>query len=657
VYANPVFHLQATGGSTSVLAFYTPLRTAGASARERLIAAASKRWDVDPATCRAENGAVLHVPSGRTVPYGAVADAAALEPPPRAAALRLTPPDRFRVIGKSAQRLDTPAKANGTAMFGIDVVRPGMKIAIMVSCPTIGGHLVSVDPAPAMAVPGVWRVLSLPAAVVVLAEHTWAAIKGSRMLVPHWAGGEPNLSTASLQEQLREADDSGTPLTTDQAGDVTGALGEGSARIDAIYELPFLYHATMEPLNAVVELSAHRCEVWIGTQAPERAQSAVCALTGLSPDKVLIHNLLMGGGFGRRQETDIVEYGVEIAKLAGVPVKLIWTREQDLRAGKFRPAFRNRIQARLGSDNKIAAWSHRIIGGDVYAAYSPALKSPDVDALEGAEKLPYNVGPMRVEYVRKDPPLPITWFRSVGPGHNLFVVEGMIEELAEKAGVDSVEFRRSILKTDPRALGVLNLVVQEANWGEPLPDRMGRGIALQEDFGSFLACVIEAAVTPDGDVTLRRVTAAVDCGQPINPDGIITQIQGGLIFGLTAALWGRVDVAEGQIVQSNFNDYRMLRMNEVPRVDVHVVASTAPPGGIGEAGTSVGVPALAAAIHGATGVRLRSAPFDRHDQLRRDDPVKASMLVVPLVAGSIAAGTLAARAIRGSRAAREVTPE
>jgi isoquinoline 1-oxidoreductase beta subunit len=623
-YINPVFHSQSTGGSTSTMAFYTPLREAAASARERLIAAAAARWNADPATCRAENGAVLHVPSGRRLPYGAVADAAALEPPPRPGTLRLTQPEHFRVIGKSAQRLDTPAKANGTAVFGIDVLRPGMKIAIMASCPTIGGHLVSVDPRPAMAVPGVRRVLSLPAAVVVLADHTWAGIKGARMLTPQWAGGDTSISTDSMEEQLREADETGTPVTTQKTGDVTGALGNDSGRIDAIYELPFLYHATMEPLNAVVELSADRCEVWVGTQSPERAKAAVCRLTGLAPDKVVIHNLLMGGGFGRRQETDIVNYAVEIAKLAHVPVKLIWTREQDLRAGKFRPAFRNRIQARLGSDNKIKGWSHRIVGGDVYAAYDAAMKGPDVDALEGAETLPYDVGPMLVEYVRKDPPIPITWFRSVGPGHNLFVVEGMIEELAENAGVDAVTFRRSILKEDPRALRVLNLVVGEANWGAPLPGRVGRGLALQVDFGSYLACVIEAAVTPDGGVTLRRVTAAVDCGQPINPDGIITQIQGGLVFGLSCALWGRVDVAGGQIVQSNFNDYRVLRMDEVPRIDVHVVPNTEPPGGIGEAGTSVGVPALAAAIHAATGVRLRSAPFDRHDQLRQDRPVKAT---------------------------------
>jgi isoquinoline 1-oxidoreductase beta subunit len=591
------------------------------------------------------------------LPYGAVADAAALEPLPKAGALRLTPPDRFRVIGKSAQRLDTPAKANGTAVYGIDVVRPGMKIAIMVSCPVIGGHFVSVDPAPAMAVPGVWRVVSLPSAVVVLADHTWAAIKGARMLVPQWAGGEPSVSTDSINEQLRAADETGKPLTTEQAGDVSGALGDGNGRIDAIYELPFLYHATMEPLNAVVDLRADRCEVWVGTQAPQRVQSAVCARTKLPPSKVVIHNLLMGGGFGRREESDMVEYAVEIAKLAGVPIKMIWTREQDFRAGKFRPAFRNSIQARLGSDNTIAGWSHRIVGGDVYAAYMPDFKGPDIDALEGSTPLPYDVGPMRVEYVRNDPPLPITWFRSVGPGHNMFVVEGMIEELAEKAGIDPLDFRRHILKADPRTLGVLNLVAQEADWGKPLPDRVGRGIALQDDFGTFLACVVEAAVSPDGDVTLRRITAAVDCGQPINPDGIITQIQGGLVFGLTAALWGRVDVADGQIVQSNFNDYRVLRINEVPRIDVYVVPSSAPPGGIGEAGTSVVGPALAAAIHGATGVRLRSMPFDRHDQLRRDKPVAASLSAVPLVTTSVLAATVAAHEIRRRRTPHGVSPE
>ncbi len=650
VFKNPEFNEQITGGSYSLRAFYMPLRQAGASARYRLIAAAARRWKVDPKACVAKNGTVVHTASGRTLSYGALADAAALEPAPAPEVLQLTSPQDFRLIGHSPRRVDTPDKANGRAIFGIDVVRPGMKIAVMVSCPIIGGHLVSVDPGPAMNIPGVLRVLSLPDAVVVLGEHTWAAMKGAAALAPEWGGGYPELSIEGIDNALKDAGEKGSPEYTKTVGNPTEVLSHHQGRIDAVYEVPFLAHAPMEPLNAVVELNANGCKVWAGTQAPARAQKLVCSITGLAPEKVVIHNQLMGGAFGRRGEVDSIGYAVQIAKLAGVPVKMIWSREQDFRADMFRPRFRNIVQARLGSDDKILGWSHRIVGGSVYARYFPELKIPDYDAIEGASEIPYEVDSMRVEYIREDSPVPISWWRSVGPGHDVFVVEGMIGELAEKAGVDPLEFRRRVLKKDTALLGVLTLVAEKSNWGSPLPERRGRGVALQTSFGSALACVVDAEVTPDGDIVLHRVTAAVNCGQAVHPDGVVSQIEGGLIFGLSAALWGKIDVVKGQIVQSNYNNYRVLRINETPPIEVHIVPSKAAPQGIGETSTAVVFPALAAAIHAATGVRLRSQPFDQHELLRKGTHAKSSdVAVVGGVAVAVgAAAVLANRIVRSS---------
>ena len=650
VFKNPILDYQVTGGSFSVRGFYMPLRLAAASARYRLIAVAARRWKVDPKACVAKNGTIIHTASGRSSSYGALADAAALEPIPAPEALQLTSPKDFRLIGNSPRRVDTPDKANGRAIFGIDVVRPGMKIAIMVSCPIIGGHLVSVDPGPAMNIPGVLRVLSLPDAVAVLGEHTWAAMKGAAALAPQWGGGDPELSMEDIDNALKDAAEKGTPEFTKTEGNPTEVLSHHQGRIDATYEVPFLAHAQMEPLNAVVELNASSCEVWAGTQAPARAQRLVCSITGLPPEKVVIHNQLIGGGFGRRAEADSIAYAVRIAKLAGVPVKMIWSREQDFRAGMFRPKFRNIARARLGSDDKILGWSHRIVGGSVYARYFPELKVPDLDAILGASEIPYEVDSMRVDYIREDPPLPITFWRSIGPGHDVFVVESMMEELAEKAGVDPLEFRRRVLKKDPALVGVLNLVAEKSNWGSPLPERRGRGVALQTSFGSPLACVIDAEVTLDGDIVLHRVTAAVDCGQAVHPDGVVSQIEGGLIFGLSAAMWGKIDVVKGQIVQSNYNNYRVLRINETPPIEVHIVPSNAAPQGIGEAGTPPVFPALAAAIHAATGVRLRSLPFDRHELLRKGTHAKSSAgaVVGGVAVAAGAAAVLARHLVRKS---------
>jgi isoquinoline 1-oxidoreductase subunit beta len=650
VFKNLGLNAQENGGSWAVRGFYMPLRQAGASARYRLIAAAAKRWKVEAATCVAKDGTVVHPVSGRSLTYGVLADAAAREPAPPPEALQLTSPRNFRLIGHSPRRVDTPDKANGKAIFGIDVVRPGMKIAIMVSCPFIGGHLLSVDPEPAMNIPGVLRVLSLPDALVVVGEYTWAAMKGAAVLTPQWVGGDPDLTTESIAHELKDAGENGRPDFRNATGNPQEVLSHRHGRIDAVYEVPFLAHATMEPLNAVVEFNENGCEVWAGTQSPVRAQRMVCSVTGLPPEKVILHNQLMGGGFGRRSEADSISYAVQIAELAGVPIKMIWSREQDFRADMFRPAFRNIVQVRLGSDNEIQGWSHRIVGGDVLARHSPELKVPDFDAIDNAAEIPYEVDSMQVEYIRKDSPLPITFWRGVGPAHNVFVVESLIGELSEKAGIDPIEFRRKVLKKDTTLLGVLNLVAEKSEWGSPLPERRGRGVAIQNAYGSSLACVVDAEVTPDGDVVLHRVTAAVDCGQPVNPNGVVSQIEGGLIFGFSAALWGKIDVLNGQIVQSNFHDYRVMRINETPPIEVHIVPSTGAPQGIGEAGTAIAFAALAAAIHAATGVRLRSLPFDRHELLRKDTQSKSSdVMAIGGVAAAVGvAAVVATQLVRKS---------
>jgi isoquinoline 1-oxidoreductase beta subunit len=614
-YNSPILHQQVTVASASTRGFFTPLRLAGAQTRMRLIAAAARKWGVPPGECQAAKGRVMHAASGRGLDYGALASAAAREPVPAADAVQLKPAAQFRIIGHSVPRMDTPDKANGRAIFGIDIVRPGMKFAAADSCPIIGGWLASVDPGPALAIRGVHMVIPLRDSVAVLADNSWAALKGLAALAPNWTGGDPMLDDAVLERQLVTAAHDDKPAFSKAEGDVRGAIDDADPRLEMVYELPFLAHAPMEPLNAVVELTADGCDIWLGTQAPGRVQAAAAKAAGLPPEKVRVWNQLSGGGFGRRGGADYIPMAVMIAQKAGVPVKMIWTREQDMRRSALRPLWRQEMTIGL-KGGRINGWHHRIIGGSVIAQSMPQMLKfgPDVNAVDGALELIYDVGPTHLDFVRVDPPLPIIFWRSVGPGHNMFVVEGAVNEAAEKLGVDPVEFRRSMIK-DPRARHVLDLAVAKSDWNATRPARTGRGVAVQHAFGGYLACVLEAEVSEFGDIKLRRVTIALDVGQVINPDGVVSQIEGGALFGLSAALWGKITIARGQIVQTNFNAYRMLRINETPKFDVHIVPSDGPPQGVGEAGTSIVFPALAAAIHDATGVRLRRLPFDRHDDL------------------------------------------
>jgi isoquinoline 1-oxidoreductase subunit beta len=610
LYANPLLGFQVTGGSTSVRAFWKPMRIAGASARAMLVEAAAAKWGVDPSSCRTENGEVLHDASSRKAAYGELTQAAAALTPPQNPPLKS--PARFKLIGKSLKRLDTPDKVNGKAVYGIDARPPGVKIATLASCPVFGGKVAHVSDGRAKTVPGVRQVVVLDDLVAVVGDHMWAAKQGLDALDITWDEG-PNaeVSTADVLNGLVAASEKAGAVGK-STGDAVKALAAGT-RLDATYHVPFLAHAPMEPANCTVHVRSDACEIWVGNQVITRAQAIAAQLTGLPLEKVIIHNHLIGGGFGRRLEVDYIAKAVRIAQKVDGPVKVIWTREEDIQQALYRPFYFDRFSASLSNGN-ITAWSHKIAGSSILARWAPpAFKNGlDSDAVDGAVDFPYDTPNLHVEYVHAEPPgVPTCFWRSVGPGHNIFVVESFVDELAHAAGQDPVAFRRAHLAKEPRLLACLNLAAEKAGWGGALPTRVARGVACQSVFGSYAAAIVEAEVDNDGEIALRRVTAAVDCGTVVNPDGVEAQIQGGLIFGLTAALYNEITIAKGRVQQSNFNNYRMMRINETPAIEVHLVRDGEAPGGIGEPGTSIAGPALANALFAATGVRLRSLPIDR----------------------------------------------
>ncbi len=610
LYGNPLLGFQVTGGSTSVRAFWKPMRIAGATARAMLVQAAAAKWSVDPASCRTENGEVLHDASSQKAAYGELTQAAAALTPPQDPQLKS--PANFKLIGKSLKRLDTPDKVNGKAVYGIDARPPGVKIATLASCPVFGGKVAHVSDGRAKTVPGVRQVVVLDDLVAVVGDHMWAAKQGLDALDITWdEGPNADLSTADVLNGLVAASDKAGAVGK-STGDAAKALAEGT-RLDATYHVPFLAHAPMEPANCTVHVRSNSCEIWVGNQVITRAQGIAAKLTGLPLEKVIVHNHLIGGGFGRRLEVDYIGKAVRIGQKVDGPLKVIWTREEDIQQALYRPFYFDRFAASL-SNGKITAWSHKIAGSSILARWAPpAFKDGlDGDAVDGAIDFPYDTPNLHVEYVRAEPPgVPTCFWRSVGPGHNIFVVESFVDELAHAAGQDPVAFRRAHLAKEPRLLACLDLAAEKAGWGSTLPARAGRGVACQSVFGSYAAAIVEAEVDNDGGVAIRRVTAAVDCGTAINPDTVEAQIQGGLIFGLTAALYNEITIAKGRVQQSNFNNYRMMRINETPAIEVHLVRNGEAPGGIGEPGTSIAGPALANALFAATGVRLRSLPVDR----------------------------------------------
>lgn len=611
LYGNPLIGFQATGGSTSVRAYYKPLREAGAVARTMLITAAAEQWRVPTTTCAAESGVVTHLPTGRRLGYGELVDRAAALPVPQGVALRA--PAQFKLIGTPAPRVDSAIKVNGQAVFGIDIKLPGMKVATVAACPVFGGKLRSVDEAPALAVRGVRQVVRIEDAVAVVADHMGAAKKGLAALTIEWDEG-PNakLSTADLVAQLEQgADREG--VVAKQAGDVVAALQTAAQQIEATYQMPLLAHATMEPLNCTVHVRADGCEVWTGSQVLSRARATAAEVTGLPLEKVVVHNQYLGGGFGRRLEVDYVTQAVRIAKQVDGPVKVVWTREEDIQHDIYRPIYLDRFTAGLDAAGNPVSFQHRVVGSSIVARWVPQYfqNGLDFDAVDGAAG-PYDFANLHVDWVRAELPSGLTsgWWRGVGVTHNAFVVEGFVDELAAAAGKDPVEYRRALLTKAPRALAVLELAAEKAGWNQPLPAGKGRGVAVIFGFETYVAQVAEVAVAEDGSVRVERVVCAVDCGTVVNPNTVEAQMQGGIMYGLTAALYGEITLKDGRVEQGNFDTYQIMRIEEAPKIEVHIVASTEAPGGIGEPGTATIAPAVVNAVHAATGKRLRKLPID-----------------------------------------------
>jgi len=576
-----------------------------------LVSAAAKRWNVDPVTCRAQGGEVLHVPTGRRIKYGELAsDAARMSVPDNVALKR---PADFKLIGTSAKRFDTPAKVNGTAVYGIDVRPPGVKIATLAQSPVFGGRVKSVDDAAAKAIKGVRQIVRLDDAVAVVADHMGAAKKGLKVLAIEWDDGpHAKLDTQSIVSELEKAT-SNPGAVAQNIGDVDQAMTSAVTKVEAIYQVPFLAHATMEPMNCTVHVRPDGCEVWVGSQAIARCQAEAAKVTGLPLDKVIVHNHLIGGGFGRRLESDGVARAVEIAKQVDGPVKVVWTREEDIQHDMYRPYWFDRISAGLDVNGMPVAWDHRFAGSSVLARWAPPFfrNGLDPDTTEGAINLVYSLPNLHVEYVQAEPPgIPTAFWRSVGPSHNVFVTESFIDELAVAAKQDPVAYRRALLDKAPRAKAVLDLAAEKAGWGQPLPEGFGHGVSLQFVFATYMAQIAEVEVSKDGKVRVHRIVCAVDCGIPVNPDTIRAQIQSAIIFGITAALYGEITLKDGRVQQTNFDTYQMLRIHDAPAIEVHIVESTESPGGMGEAGTSAIVPAIANAIFAATGKRLHKMPID-----------------------------------------------
>jgi isoquinoline 1-oxidoreductase subunit beta len=622
LYGIPLLGGQITGGSTTTRATWQVLREAGAVARTLLVSAAAAQWHVDPASCTVDRGVVHHTASGRSLSFGELAVAAGKLPMPDK--VQLTDPKDFKLLGKPMRRVDAADKIKGATQFGIDVRMPDMKVATVMACPTFGGKLVSVDDKAARTIPGVVNVLRLDNAVAVVGDHFWAAKQGLQALNITWDRGEnAGLTTQQLRDGLADAarNGNGIPARND------GERPQGTL-IQSEYQSPMLAHATMEPMNATVQVTADLCNIWTGTQVPQRAVNEVAKITNLPVDKVILHNQYLGGGFGRRLETDWVEQAVAFAKQVPYPLKVVWTREEDIRHDRMRPMYHDVISAVVDADGKPVWYGYRTSGSSVLARFAPDAMGKDgmdSDAVECVAEIPYDIPKGKVEWIRHDMPTGLVtgWWRGVGPTHNLFVVESFMDELAHHAGKDPLEYRRALLQKSPRALGVLNLAAEKIGWGgQPLPARVGRGIALAEPFGSHVCAIVEAEVTPQGEVRLRRAVVGIDVGIAVNTSSIEAQVQGGIIFGLSAAMYSGLTIKQGAIEQGNFNDYRVLRINESPMVEVHRVINNEAPGGLGEVGTAIAAPALANAIFAATGVRLYQLPVDRGLLVQNADVLK-----------------------------------
>ena len=641
LYKNPAFRVQMTAGSTSVKTSWEDLRQAGAVTRELLIAAAAQTWGVPSSECRAVKGTVVHHSSGRRRRYGELVDRAAHLPMPKG--IDLKKPSEFKIIGKRMLRLDTPMKVDGSAVFGIDVQIPSLLVATVVHPPVFGTKAISFDASRAKALPGVRHVLAIDRGIAVVADTFWQAKKGMEALQVKWEQGEnDDLNSEIIRTRWTElAHKEGDAVRND--GDTKEALAKAAKTLQAVYEVPYQAHATPEPMNCTAHVRKHGCDIWVPTQNQDAAQETAARITGLDYEAVHVHTTFLGGGFGRRTEADYVAEAVQISKTIQAPVKVIWTREEDVQHDFYRPATYNVLQAGLDKDGWPTAWTHRIVGPAIMdrlipqfipsmlppwvpmpfkdlsawlaGAFVPRFKT-DEKATEGADTMPYAVQNVRVDYIKDEPGIPTGFWRSVGHSQNAFVVESFIDEIAAATGKDPFDLRRELLRRAPHLRAVLELAAQKAGWGKPKPQGIHRGIAVHDYQGTAVAQVAEISVNPKGKVEVHRVVCAVDCGIVVNPKIVEAQMESAIAFGLTATLKSAVTIQKGRVEQSNFDDFPLLRMDEMPKVEVHIVPSTSPPSGIGETGVPPIAPAVANAVFAATGKRVRKLPI-QPDDLRK----------------------------------------
>jgi isoquinoline 1-oxidoreductase beta subunit len=613
-YTNPAMGMQATGGSSSVRANWEPMRKAGAAAREMLIGAAAATWNVDRADCRAEKGMVLHK-SGKKLSYGQLAAKAAEQPVPKE--VKLKGAKQFKIIGKSLKRLDTPAKVNGSAVFGMDVRVPGMLTAVVARAPVAGGKVASFNADKAKAMPGVKHVVQIGSGVAVVADGYWNAKQGRDALEIKWDDGAgASLSSDGIRKTFGElAEKQGTVGI--KQGDVNAALAGGAKKLEAVYEAPYLAHACMEPMNCTASVTAGGVEIWGSVQAPGLLQLILSQVAGVKPEQVKVTTTMLGGGFGRRFGLDFAIDAVLTSKAVGAPVHVVFPREDDIKGHHYRPAAVAKFQGALdAAGNPAAARIHTVCSSISDAAHMPyeanglpPMKGVDGFSVEGLTEWPYATPSLQVEWTKNEPPVGVWFWRSVGHSQNIFFVEGFVDEMAVAAGKDPYEYRRALLGKSPRYKGALELAASKAGWGKPLPAGRGRGIAVGQSFGSFVAEVAEVSVAKDGKLRVHRVVCAVDCGGTVNPGIVKRQMESAIVFGLSAALYGEITFKDGKVEQSNFHDYSVLRIDEMPKVEVHIVPSTEAPGGVGEPGLPPLAPAVVNAVYAATGKRVRKLPL------------------------------------------------
>ena len=615
VYNHTSFGMQLTGGSSSIPSSWEQLRRVGASARTLLIRAAARQWDVQENECHAENSQVIHAPSGKKLNYGDLADAAAKLPLPEN--VELKSPKDFKLIGKSMKRLDTPAKINGSAQFGLDVYPPDVLTVLITRSPVFGGKVKHFDATEAGKLPGVQGIYQVPSGIAVAASGFWPAKTVRDLLEIEWDEG-PGAAVSTVKMRSDYFEMTKQPgLVARKEGDTVQGFKAAHKSVSAEYEVPYLAHAAMEPLNVVVDLKSDHCTIWTGTQSQTLDRAMAAKTAGLTPEQVEIHTTYLGGGFGRRANprSDFVIEAVQVAKVIGKPVKVVWTREDDTRGGNYRPMWADHIEAAIGKDGKPVAWKHTIVGQSIVAdtPFEGFMTKNGIDAtsVEGAANLPYAIPNFQVELHSPKNAVPVQWWRSVGHSHTAFVVETMIDELAHLAGKDPVSYRLGLLPASSRYRGVLQLAAEKAGWGKKkLPANHAYGVAVHQSFESYVAEIAEVSLE-NGKIRVHSVVAAVDCGRVINPDGVRQQIEGAIVYGLSAALHGAITLENGRVMQSNFHDYVPLRFSEMPQIEVHIFESTEHPTGIGEPGTPPIAPAVANAVFKLTGKRLRRMPFDQ----------------------------------------------